>query len=225
MGSHGGCVSREGTWSELSINPPCLCLPWATGAGRAWNAGSGRLVRGYDRVWEEDTEAWIRMRLQRQVGRLWTCFEANGWALLRVKMKMEVVTYDPEISSLSHMPGTEPPARGNVRSRRSGDPSRDRVVVLCHHTLTGCAHKPSPHVCQGHFCTVIKEVLLGPHCGHTLHCLLAPHYTHCAGVPSSHFLHTQLASVSSSAEQSRAADTPERLWPWQRPSVKGQRSH
>ena len=66
-------------------------------------------------------------------------FEVNGWALPRkgpdVEGRMEVVTYDLRVFSMSHMPGTEPPACGECKILRSGDPSRD-----------GCHGLVSPYV-------------------------------------------------------------------------------
>ena len=78
MGSHGGRVSREGAWSELFVNSaPPPRLPWGTGAVRGRNAGGRRLVRGCNRVWEDDTGARTRVRLWGKVGRFQTWFEAQ----------------------------------------------------------------------------------------------------------------------------------------------------
>lgn len=83
MGSHGGRVSREGAWSELFVNPapPPRPPPPLSSMGNRSCQGqecSGRrLVRGCNRVWEDDTEARTRVRLWGKVGRFQTWFEAQ----------------------------------------------------------------------------------------------------------------------------------------------------
>jgi len=76
-------------------------------------------------------------------------------------------------------------------------------MVSCHPMLTCCAHEPSPPCVPGTHCCAVRKgtTPLNPSCGRTPHRLHAPHYAHSSGIPSSHFSHAHLASVSSSAEQ------------------------